>query len=85
MSITTLRTRERHTGNRSGGGHPGVSDVRHQRHPFCWCHATIRWTSIGDSITGKGGNRIVVDDPHNPLQAESSDGVDAGGVVAANR
>jgi predicted phage terminase large subunit-like protein len=28
-------------------------------------------TSIGGSITGKGGNRIVVDDPHNPLQAES--------------
>src|SRR5438046_2316824 len=28
-------------------------------------------TSIGGSITGKGGNRIVVDDPHNPVQAES--------------
>lgn len=28
-------------------------------------------TSIGGSITGKGGNRIVVDDPHNPMQAES--------------
>ena len=28
-------------------------------------------TSIGGSITGKGGSRIVVDDPHNPLQAES--------------
>jgi predicted phage terminase large subunit-like protein len=28
-------------------------------------------TSIGGSITGKGGNRIVVDDPHNPTQAES--------------
>jgi len=28
-------------------------------------------TSIGASITGKGGSRIVVDDPHNPMQAES--------------
>ena len=28
-------------------------------------------TSIGGSITGKGGDRIVADDLHNPLQAES--------------
>jgi len=28
-------------------------------------------TSIGGSITGKGGNRIVVDDPHHPLQVDS--------------
>ncbi len=28
-------------------------------------------TSVGGSITGKGGNRLVMDDPHNPLQAES--------------
>ncbi|HXG71029.1 MAG TPA: phage terminase large subunit, partial [Gemmatimonadaceae bacterium] len=28
-------------------------------------------TSVGGSATGKGGNRIVVDDPHNPTQAES--------------
>jgi predicted phage terminase large subunit-like protein len=28
-------------------------------------------TSIGGSATGKGGDRIVVDDPHNPMQAES--------------
>lgn len=28
-------------------------------------------TSVGGSITGKGGSRIVVDDPHNPVQAES--------------
>jgi len=28
-------------------------------------------TSVGGSVTGKGGNRIVVDDPHNPMQAES--------------
>ncbi len=28
-------------------------------------------TSIGGSILGKGGNRIVVDDLHNPVQAES--------------
>jgi predicted phage terminase large subunit-like protein len=28
-------------------------------------------TSTGGSITGKGGNRIVIDDPHNPTQAES--------------
>jgi predicted phage terminase large subunit-like protein len=28
-------------------------------------------TSIGGATTGKGGNRIVVDDPHNPMQAES--------------
>ena len=28
-------------------------------------------TSTNGSITGKGGDRIIVDDPHNPLQAES--------------
>jgi predicted phage terminase large subunit-like protein len=28
-------------------------------------------TSTGGSITGKGGDRIIVDDPHNPTQAES--------------
>jgi len=28
-------------------------------------------TSTGGSITGKGGNRIIIDDPHNPSQAES--------------
>ena len=28
-------------------------------------------TSIGASILGKGGDRIVVDDPHNPTQIES--------------
>jgi predicted phage terminase large subunit-like protein len=28
-------------------------------------------TSVGGSITGKGGDRIVVDDLHNPQQAES--------------
>ncbi len=28
-------------------------------------------TSIGGAVTGKGGGRIVVDDPHNPTQVES--------------
>jgi predicted phage terminase large subunit-like protein len=28
-------------------------------------------TSVGGSITGKGGTRIIIDDPHNPMQAES--------------
>jgi len=28
-------------------------------------------TSTGGSITGKGGNRLIIDDPHNPIQAES--------------
>ena len=28
-------------------------------------------TSIGGTITGKGGDRIVIDDPHNPLEVES--------------
>jgi hypothetical protein len=28
-------------------------------------------TSTGGSITGKGGNRVIIDDPHNPTQAES--------------
>src|SRR6185436_1288335 len=28
-------------------------------------------TSTGGSITGKGGNRLIIDDPHNPVQAES--------------
>ena len=27
-------------------------------------------TSIGGTATGKGGNRIIVDDPHNPVQAD---------------
>lgn len=27
--------------------------------------------SVGGSATGKGGNRLIVDDPHNPVQAES--------------
>jgi len=28
-------------------------------------------TSVGGTSTGKGGNRLVVDDPHNPQQADS--------------
>jgi len=28
-------------------------------------------TSVGGTATGKGGNRIVVDDPHNPQEAQS--------------
>ncbi len=28
-------------------------------------------TSIGGTATGKGGDRLVVDDPHSPIQAES--------------
>jgi predicted phage terminase large subunit-like protein len=28
-------------------------------------------TSTGGSITGQGGNRLIIDDPHNPTQAES--------------
>jgi hypothetical protein len=28
-------------------------------------------TSVGGSILGKGGDRIVIDDPHNPTQIES--------------
>jgi hypothetical protein len=28
-------------------------------------------TSVGSSITGEGGDRIVVDDPHNVQEAES--------------
>jgi predicted phage terminase large subunit-like protein len=31
----------------------------------------MRATSIGGSVTGMGGNRIIIDDPHNPTQAES--------------
>lgn len=32
---------------------------------------TMFSTSIGGTITGKGGNRFLFDDPHNPRQAES--------------
>jgi predicted phage terminase large subunit-like protein len=32
---------------------------------------TMVATSVGGSITGKGGNRIVIDDPHNPTEVES--------------
>jgi len=39
------------------------------------CHNVQRGmmvaTSIGGSVTGKGGNRIIVDDPHNPYHVES--------------
>ena len=28
-------------------------------------------TSVGGTVTGKGGNRIIVDDPINPGQASS--------------
>ncbi len=28
-------------------------------------------TSIGGTVTGRGGNRLIVDDPHTPLGAES--------------
>jgi len=28
-------------------------------------------TSVGGTATGKGGNRIIVDDPHNPEEAQS--------------
>jgi predicted phage terminase large subunit-like protein len=28
-------------------------------------------TSIGGTVTGKGGDRIVIDDPHNPKEAQS--------------
>jgi len=28
-------------------------------------------TSVGGTLTGKGGNRVVVDDPHNPKEAQS--------------
>lgn len=28
-------------------------------------------TSTGGSVTGKGGNRLIIDDPHSPTQAES--------------
>jgi predicted phage terminase large subunit-like protein len=49
-----------------------LADDQNVKHEF---HNTRRGhmiaTSIGGSITGKGGNRIVVDDPHNPLQVES--------------
>jgi len=32
---------------------------------------TMVATSIGGTATGKGGNRIIVDDPHNPEEAQS--------------
>lgn len=28
-------------------------------------------TSVGGSLTGLGGNRLIIDDPHNPREAES--------------
>ena len=28
-------------------------------------------TSVGGTATGKGGDRVICDDPHNPMQAES--------------
>jgi predicted phage terminase large subunit-like protein len=34
-------------------------------------HGVMFATSFGGTTTGKGGERIVVDDPHNPTQAES--------------
>jgi predicted phage terminase large subunit-like protein len=39
---------------------------------FCnTARGTMIATSIGGSITGKGGDRIVIDDPHQPTQIDS--------------
>ncbi len=35
-------------------------------------------TSTGGSITGRGGNRLIIDDPHNPTQAEKRRAAAAG-------
>lgn len=35
-------------------------------------------TSVGGTATGKGGNRIIVDDPHNPEEAQSDTNRNAG-------
>ncbi len=48
-----------------------ASDQNEKREFHNTRRGTMVATSIGGSILGKGGNRIVVDDPHNPTQAES--------------
>jgi predicted phage terminase large subunit-like protein len=35
------------------------------------CRGVMVATSIGGTATGKGGNRLVIDDPHDPQKAES--------------
>lgn len=41
-------------------------------------------TSVGGTATGKGGNRIITDDPHNPREAESDTQREAG-LIAFDR
>ncbi len=40
-------------------------------------HGVMFATSFGGTTTGKGGERIVFDDPHNPQQAESDQVIDS--------
>ena len=42
-----------------------VTDLRNDQ------RGVMTATSFGGTATGKGGNRVVIDDPHNPKKAES--------------
>lgn len=54
--------------------HDRVQLVRHQNEKAEFHNTAggiMLATSMGGSVTGRGGNRLVIDDPHNPQQAES--------------
>src|SRR5262245_50821746 len=71
-SVTRRRLLLSDAYQRYWGTHVRLTRDQHTKLEF---HNTRRGamvaTSIGGSITGKGGNRIVIDDPHNPTEAES--------------
>ena len=53
---------------------PGVmlTDDQDTKEKFVTTQRGMRYaTSVGGSVTGEGGNFLIVDDPHNPLQALS--------------
>lgn len=49
-----------------------LSSEQNEKNKFMTTQRGFRFaTSIGGSVTGEGGDFLIVDDPHNPLQAES--------------
>ena len=49
-----------------------LTDDQDTKEKFVTTQRGMRYaTSVGGSVTGEGGNFLIVDDPHNPLQALS--------------
>ena len=50
-----------------------LSKGQNEKNKFSTTQSGFRFaTSIGGTATGEGGNFLIVDDPHNPLQANSN-------------